>query len=297
MKLRALSQLKFDKVIREMGQSHATDVETMKHFVEVLVRMRRDSTTLKAMTKLFVAARAMSRKFTGSDLHGFVMMILQNEEFLDDRLHVARQLYWFALDPGIILDSFFKEQVNWVSLYKYLDCRNEPQIIESLDVVVKLLDKPVTQIKEQMLQFEWVAPEFFYGKAMEEMFSEVRIQRCVKKICLRYKLQLPTAYRRRFLRVTLDQELEAYNRGEVEDEDFLYSFNVICGEETDVEEEAMTYVSGVAGPLGQYVREMRRPTVSRGGPRLAKRQVCRQPFNQALHQVDNECGEALSGGG
>jgi hypothetical protein len=121
-RLRALSELKFDGAIQEMSQNHAKNMDMAKHFVEVLVAMRQDSTTVKAMVKLFAAARAMSRRFTGSDIRKFTMLILRNGRFSNDRLHAARQLHQFSLGPGIILDSFSKEQVNWISMYRYLSC-------------------------------------------------------------------------------------------------------------------------------------------------------------------------------
>jgi hypothetical protein len=97
-------------------------------------------------------------------------------------------------------------------------------------------------------------------------------------------------FRRRLLHVILDQELAAYQHGEVEEEDFLYSFNAICEGNSDVEEEALKYVLKTAESLGQYL-ETRHPTNVRGGHRLSKKHVCQQPYNQALHQLGRECGE------
>jgi hypothetical protein len=204
---------------------------------------------------------------------------------------MARRLHQFSLGPGIILDGFSQEPVNWESMYKYLSCWSEAQILESLEVVVQLFDKSAEQIREQILQFEWVAPDYFDGKVVEEMFTETRIRRCINNVCRHYKLEFPAAFRRRLVRVMLDQELEAYDRGEVEDEDFLHSFNIICGEETDVQETALTYVSEMAGPLGHYLMEMKRPTVLGDGLGLSKRQLCQQPYNRALHRIGGECGE------
>jgi hypothetical protein len=224
-------------------------------------------------------------------LHQFMMMILRNGKISNDRLHTARQLSQFALGPEIIIDSFMRDKVNWTSVHKYLNCWRKEQIFESLEVVLGLFDKPMQQVREEVLQLQWVAPDYFEGKAIEELFTEERYQRCIKNVCRTFKLEYPMKFRCCLLLVILDQELEAYQRGEVEEEDFLYSFNTICEGNDDVEKEALKYVMKTAESLGQYLEETRHPTYVRGGHRLSKKPVCQQPYNQALHQLGRECGE------
>jgi hypothetical protein len=253
--------------------------------------MKRDSGTNKAMSKLFVTARAMSRRFSGMDLHRFVTDILHNSKISDNRLNTARQLRQFALGPGIILDSFAKDQINWTPVYKYLSCWNMTQILESLEVVVSIGDKSMRQVQEEMLKFNWVPPDYFEGKVMEKLFSEERCRRLSQNVCRNFNLPYPAGLGRCLWRTLLDQELEAYGRGEVEDEDFLHSFGVICMESGDMEKEALSRVLGVVKPLGQYLAEMRHPTVLRGDHRPSEKPVCQQPFNVAFHELGRECGE------
>jgi hypothetical protein len=217
--------------------------------------------------------------------------VLHSGRISDNRLYMTRQLRQFALGPSIILDGFAKEEINWTPIYKYLSCWNVTQILESLEGVVSLCDKLMRQIQEEMLQLSWVPTDYFEGKDMEKLFSEERCKRFAQNICRNFSLPYPAGLRRRLWRTLLDQEWEAYGRGEVEDEDFLHLFEIICMGSDDVEKKALRHVTGAVEALSQYRAEMRHPTVLRGDHGPSQKPVCRQPFNAALHGLGRECGE------
>jgi hypothetical protein len=263
-RLRASSELQIDEIVKGIGRDFKANDDLRRHFIEVLVAMKRDSGTNKAMNKLFVTARAMSRRFSGIDLHRFVTDVLHSGRISDNRLYMTRQLRQFALGPSIILDGFAKEEINWTPIYRYLSCWNVTQILESLEGVVSLCDKLMRQIQEEMLQLSWVPTDYFEGKDMEKLFSEERCKRFAQNICRNFSLPYPAGLRRRLWRTLLDQEWEAYGRGEVEDEDFLHLFEIICMGSDDVEKKALRHVTGAVEALSQYRAEMRHPTVLRG---------------------------------
>jgi hypothetical protein len=279
------------EAVQEISGAHESDVDMIGHFVGTLVAMRRISASKKAMSKIYVTARAMSRRFSGVNLYDFMIEVVRNRNISEDCLHIVRQLSQFSLGPGIIMDSFVRERVNWTSLYKYLGCWSKNQILSSLDVVLSFFNKPTPQLQEEILQFQWAAPNYFEGKDVEKLFTVERYEKCIRNVCRNFKLEFPVEFKRRMLRVTLDQELEAYQQGEVEDEDFRYSFKVISGGNEDIMKEALKYVSEAAEELGQYLMVMRHPTTVRGRHGLSKKPVCRQPFNEALHRLGRECGE------
>jgi hypothetical protein len=97
-------------------------------------------------------------------------------------------------------------------LYSYLNSLSKAQILESLEELALLFDKSMIQIREEILQSSWATPEHLEGKVMENLFTEEQIQKCIVNICRNF----PVSYRSRFLGATLDRELEAYMRGEVE---------------------------------------------------------------------------------
>jgi hypothetical protein len=136
--------------------------------------------------------------------------------------------------------------------------------------------------------------DYFEGKVMEELFAEERCEKFIRNVCRNFKLPFPRGFRRRLWREMMDQELESYGQGEAEDEDFLHLFNIIYMGDDDVEKEALDYVAGWVKPSGQYVEEMRHPTVLRGDrfeERPSKITVYRQPFNKALHQIGRQCDD------
>jgi hypothetical protein len=146
-----------------MNCDFKTNDDLRKQFIEVLVAIKVDSGTSGAMSKLFVMARAMSRKFSGIDLHRFTTSILQDSGISDNHLYTAKQLGQFALRPGVILGSFAKHQTNWTPVYKYLSCWSKTQVLEGLEAVIGLFDKSMLPIQEEMLQFSWVPPDYFEG--------------------------------------------------------------------------------------------------------------------------------------
>jgi hypothetical protein len=290
-RLRGSSELQIDEIVKGIGRETETTNDLRKHFIGVLAAMKGDSGTKKAMTKLFVTARAMSRRFSGMDLHRFVTDILHSGDISDNRLYAARQLRQFALGPGIILDGLAKEEINWTPIYKYLSCWDKTQILEGLGVVIRICGEPAQQVKEEMLKFSWVPSDYFQDKDVEKLFSEERCRRFAQNVCRSFSLPYPSALRHLLWRTLLDQELDAYGRGEVEDEDFLQSFVVICVGNGDVEKQALSRVLDVDGPLGQYVAKMRCPTTAKGDLKLSRKTVCRQPFNAAFHELGRVCGE------
>jgi hypothetical protein len=160
--------------------------------------------------------------------------VLHSGRISDNRLYTARQLRQLALGPSTILDGFAKEEINWTPIYRYLSCWNVTQVLESLEGVVSLCDKLMRQVQEEMLKFSWLPPDYFGGKVMEKLFSEERCRRFAQTF-----VAILTCHTRQDLGIALlDQELEAYGRGEVEDEDFLHLFGVICMESGDVEKES-----------------------------------------------------------
>jgi hypothetical protein len=221
------------------------------------------------------------------------MEVVRNRKISDDCLHIARQLRQFTLGPGIIMDSFMRERVIWESLYSYLSCLTKNQILSSLDVVLSFFDKSTLQVQEEILQFQWAAPDYFEGKDVAKLFTVERYEKCVRNVCRTFKLEYPMELKRRMLRGTLNRELEAYRQGEVEEEDFRHSFNVICGSDDGLVEQAMKYVSDADQDLGQYLVVMRHPNTVRGRHGLSKKPVCGQPFNEALHRLGRECGETI----
>jgi hypothetical protein len=146
-------------------------------------------------------------------------------------------------------------------------------------------------MKQSTVKYDRVPHDYFEGKDMEKLFSEERCRRFAQNVCRNFNMPYPAGLRRRLWRTLLDQELEAYGRGEVEDEDFLLSFVVICVGSGDVEKEALSRVLGVEMPLGQYLAKVRHPTASKGDHKLSEKTVCQQPFNVAFHELGRECGE------
>ena len=86
-RFRASSELQIEE---GMGYDFKTNDDLRKQFIEGLVAMKVDSGTSRAMSKLFVMARAMSNRFSGIDLHRFTTSILQDSRISDNRLYTAR---------------------------------------------------------------------------------------------------------------------------------------------------------------------------------------------------------------
>jgi hypothetical protein len=156
-----------------------------------------------------------------------------------------------------------------------------------------LVEKPSAEKKEVLRGLSCFPSSYLKGVDMSLVWSPVRVKAFVQSICERLGIPEPEGVRCMRLDRHLEGQSRRYLQGTVEDEDFLNSLELECGEDRQLWERAIQFTANKCLSLGQLVAHTRGLPAPSGDSSTLFTPNCSQPFNRPLHELTSSCKEVL----
>ena len=265
-------------VIRRLSADVYT--ETADNCVRA-IRKLRDRRCSSAEMSLIV--REMKLLFHGESLHHFALRVISEDPFGYGRLAAASKVRYFAISSFILVDAIFAERRDGDALKFMVRQFRKVKIMEVVDcVAMHFRDRGavlnIMRGKECFVGYDVVDPD--------AKWTVRRIRKFIVEVCNVAQISPPPAAKIVFLYDALMPTVDAFLRGETEEDDFFQLCNNIAADDPSHFERCVDYVATRCPSLAAYLAT-RGGLVSRPLPAGAVEFVpaCAQPYNVALHEL------------
>ena len=222
-------------------------------FFAVLKLLKRQ----KGRNKSYAIARAMLQILAkrGWSARNFVLRVMKDGAIKCSRLGLLVHLRLYCFSPLMILDDVFCGKHDGASLRKAANNLPESAVVGVLKFVASNSRSPEVVLAK--MRAEDVFRENYDVDVAASHFTEPGLKFFIQFVCNAIHISVPPEARPLFLRVRLDTELAAFERGGTEIEDFYRISVGICKEDSELLAYSAAYIAGKSNPLAKFMAEMR----------------------------------------
>ena len=225
--------------------------------------------------------------FVPVEARNFLLRIVEEKIFGEDRLNVAARLQLYCVSPLIILNDLFAKFHSADTLVRAVKNFSPNAISEVLRLLAENVRSPDVLLAKMR---ESACFKNFEVVVAETRFSEAAAADFVRIVSNTAAIPLPLEAQKLFLRVRLDVELAKYLSGETEVLDFFQICVILTKDDDVLFRHCFAHVREKSNVLARHIAETRKYEFTANPAASDFAPSCTTPFNSKLH--DLACGNA-----
>ena len=224
----------------------------------------------------------MKLLFHGNSLHYFALRVIKKDPFGGGRLRAAAKIQYFAISSYILVDSIFADKRDGDALKFMVRQFRSASVRNVVDCVAThfrgrgaVLN--IMRGKECFAGYDVTNPDV--------KWTNRRIKDFIVDVCRIAELEMPPSTKIVILYVALEPLVDAFLRGETEEDDFFQLAISLASDDSMLFDECIDYVETRCPSLAVYLAargEKSRQPAPAGSIFVP---ACAQPFNTALHEL------------
>lgn len=235
-------------------------VVTLSRFQTVMRSLRVEKERLKNseedvkdfQTKQFTIVRLMLY-FLPLHSHDFLLFVLEENICGSNRLNTVVNFRYFGVSEWIVTADLFDENPNYVNVQKAIAQFPPKSTMEVLKFLAVNCHAPEVILRR-------MRREDCFRKGFDPVVrhcTEEKVRDFISIVCNRLDIGVPKEAKQLFVRVALGKPIEAYRRGELENEDIRRIVVRVCEEDDDTYECCVRFVNKHLPLVAQYLCQIK----------------------------------------